>query len=167
MKTNNFTIIIDTREQQPWKFENYTIANTKLDTGDYSIEGLEDILAIERKKSASEFANNVVEKRFVDVVERLSNIKYAFLLLEFDLKDILKYPFGSTVPKKVWNKIRISPAFLMKHILELQMYHNIIVCFCGNSKNAQEMAEYIFNKIFYIEKIKGVKSHEIEKPNTD
>ncbi len=150
---NNFTIIVDTREQQPWDFAHYATAHRKLDTGDYSIEGLENTVCIERKKSASEFANNIVESRFVDVVSRLSNIKYSFLLLEFDLEDLLVYPIGSTVPKKLWNKIKITPAFLVKNILELQINHNIIVYFCGDSSNAQKMAEYILKKIYYIEEI--------------
>ena len=111
-----FTIIIDTREQQPWTFSSYVTASQKLDTGDYSIEGLEHLLCIERKKSASEFANNIIESRFKDVIMRMSNMKYSFLLLEFDLEDLLVYPIGSTVPKKMWDKIKISPAFLVKNI---------------------------------------------------
>jgi ERCC4-type nuclease len=150
---DDFVIIIDTREQQPWSFDHYTKANKKLDTGDYSIEGLETILAIERKKSASEFANNITESRFKDVVERLSHVKYAFLLLEFDLEDILIYPVGSNVPKRLWDKIKISPAFIMKHILELQINHNIKIVFCGDSSNAEKMAEYILKKVNYIERI--------------
>lgn len=53
MTINNedFTIIVDTREQQPWTFEEYVVANKKLDTGDYSIEGLQDFFAIERKRA--------------------------------------------------------------------------------------------------------------------
>jgi ERCC4-type nuclease len=151
---NNFTIIVDTREQQPWVFESYTTANKKLDTGDYSIEGLEHLICVERKKSASEFANNVVESRFKDVIMRMSNIKYAFLLLEFDLEDLLVYPIGSTVPKKMWDKIKISPAFLIKNILELEMSHNIKVFFCGNATNAAKLAEMILKKIHYIEVVK-------------
>jgi len=151
MKINDFTIIIDTREQQPWAFDNYAVANKKLDTGDYSIEGLEHILCIERKKSASEFANNIVESRFKDVIMRMAALKYSFLLLEFDLEDLLIYPIGSTVPKKMWDKIKITPAFLLKNILELQLNHNIIVYFCGNSTNAEKMAEYILKKVHYIE----------------
>jgi ERCC4-type nuclease len=151
---NNFTIIVDTREQQPWVFESYTTANKKLDTGDYSIEGLEHLICVERKKSASEFANNVVESRFKDVIMRMSSIKYAFLLLEFDLEDLLIYPVGSTVPKKMWDKIKISPAFLIKNILELEMSHNIKVFFCGNATNAAKLAEMILKKIHYIEVVK-------------
>ena len=79
MKSTDFTIIIDTREQQPWTFNNHTVANRKLDTGDYSIEGLENILCIERKKSASEFANNIVESRFKDVLMRMNQLKYSFI----------------------------------------------------------------------------------------
>lgn len=152
MKEYDFTVIIDTREQQPWEFSNYAIANRKLDTGDYSIEGLEHLLCIERKKSVSEFANNIVESRFKDVVMRMSQLKYSFLLLEFDLQDIMIYPVGSTVPKRMWDKIKISPAFLLKSILDLQLNHNIIVYFCGDSDNAEKMAEYILKKIFYLEK---------------
>lgn len=154
---NNFTIIVDTREQKPWGFAEYTTAHKKLDTGDYSIEGLENILCIERKQSSSEFANNIVESRFKDVIERMSQIKYAFLLLEFSLEDLLIYPKGSTVPRKMWDKIKISPAFLIKNIIELQLNHNIIVYFCGNSTNAEKMAEYLFKKIHYIEVIKKTK----------
>jgi ERCC4-type nuclease len=154
MKNNDFTIIVDTREQQPWIFDNYTVANRKLDTGDYSIEGLEDLLCIERKKSVSEFANNIVESRFKDVVMRMSQLKYSFLLLEFDLKDVLIYPVGSTVPKKMWDKIKISPAFLIKNLLDLELNHNIKVIYCGSSSNAEKMAEHILKKVHYIEKLR-------------
>lgn len=151
---NNFTIIVDTREQQPWTFESFTVANRKLDTGDYSIEGLEHILCIERKKSSSEFANNIVESRFKDVIERMSSMKYSFLLLEFNLEDLLIYPVGSTVPRKMWDKIKISPAFLIKNILDLQLLHNIQVYFCGDANNAEKLATMIMKKIHYIEVIK-------------
>jgi ERCC4-type nuclease len=159
MNNNNIKIIIDTREQKPWTFANYNTEHKKLDTGDYSVDGLEDILCIERKQSSSEFANNIVESRFKDVIERMSNMKYSFLLLEFDIEDLLIYPVGSTVPRRMWDKIKISPAFLIKNILELQLNHNIIVYFCGNSKNAEKMAEYILKKIHYIEVIKKNKEN--------
>lgn len=156
MKDPNFTIIVDTREQQPWTFDNYTTANKKLDTGDYSIDGLQHVLAIERKKSVSEFANNITESRFKDVAERLSQLKHSFLLLEFDLDDVLIYPVGSNVPKRLWDKIKINPAFIIKHLLELQMFHNVKVIFCGDAENAEKMAIYILKKVFYLEQNNNV-----------
>jgi len=145
---SNFHIIIDTREQQPWSFEHMEKSVSKLDTGDYSLKGLEDIFCIERKGSISEFANNITEKRFQDVVDRLSKVKYAFLLLEFDLEDVLIYPVGSTVPKKMWGKLRVTPKFLLKHLIELQILHNIKVIFCGDSSNAETMALSLMRKIY-------------------
>lgn len=148
---NKFKIIIDTREQQPWEFQNCATASRKLDTGDYSVEGYEDILCLERKKSVSEIANNITEKRFIDVINRMKQYKYSFLILEFDLEDILSYPIGSNVPKHMWNKIKISPGFILKHILELQLYHNIKVLFCGCPTNATKIATALMKKVFEIE----------------
>lgn len=148
MIDNEFTIIIDTREQKPWTFEHHAKANHKLDTGDYSIEGLENIVAIERKRNVAEFANNITEKRFVDVVERLSKIPYSFILFEFDMDQVMSYPIGSDIPKRLWDKIRISPAFLLKHIVDLQINHNIKIVFCGNSENAEKVALSIMRRVY-------------------
>ena len=150
---NNFTIIVDTREQQPWSFPHYAVANRKLDAGDYSIEGLESILSIERKKSVNEIATNIIEPRFKDAIQRLSKHKYAFLLLEFDIDKVLSYPIGSALPKRLWNRTKITPAFLMKHILDWQTQYNIKVIFCGSSSDAEQVAEYIFKKIYRLEQI--------------
>ena len=68
---DDLKIIVDTREQQPWSFDFNEIAVAKLDTGDYSVAGLEEVLCIERKKSVSEIANNIVEKRYKDWTKRM------------------------------------------------------------------------------------------------
>lgn len=148
MIDNEFTIIVDTREQKPWAFDNHAKANTKLDTGDYSIEGLENIVAIERKRNVAEFANNITESRFIDVVDRLSKIPHAFILFEFNMDQVMNYPIGSDIPKRLWNKIRISPSFLIKNIIDLQLNHNIKVVFCGNSSNAEKFALSLMRRIY-------------------
>jgi ERCC4-type nuclease len=148
----NFTIIIDSREQQPWEFSHQTTAVQKLDTGDYSIEGLEDILCIERKKSVSEIANNITEKRFKDVIDRMSKYKYPYMLLEFDLDSILTYPVGSEIPRRMWNKIKISPNFIIKNLLEFQLLHNISIMFCGSASNAERISLSLMNRIYELER---------------
>jgi ERCC4-type nuclease len=142
-----YTIIIDTREQQPWTFDNHITANQKLDTGDYSIQGLEHLLAIERKKSVAEIANNISEKRFVDVLERLSKIPYKFILLEFSLDDVYNFPMGSDIPKKLWPKLKISPKYLLKYLTEIQLNYGIHVIYCGDKSNAEKMAESIMKRV--------------------
>lgn len=149
MINNNFTIIIDTREQTPWTFDHYAKANQKLDTGDYSIQGMENIFCIERKKSVSEVANNIIEPRFNDVLLRLEKIPYAYILLEFGLSEVLSFPIGSSVPKKLWDKIKIRAPFILKHITDWQIKHNIKVFFCESSSNAEILAEYLIKKIYY------------------
>lgn len=145
---SEFTIIVDTREQKPWTFENHAIANTKLDTGDYSIQGLEDILCIERKRNVAEIANNITESRFKDVIDRIKKYKFSFILLEFNIDDVLRYPIGSTIPKKIWSKIRISPQYIMKNLIDLQVENNIHVIFCGSPSTAEQIALSIMNRVY-------------------
>jgi ERCC4-type nuclease len=147
MNLNNFTIIIDTREQQPWEFEHYTTASKKLETGDYSIKGLENLFTIERKKSVSEIANNISENRFDKELKRLEQYSYKFLLLEFSLQDILDYPIGSSVPKKMWEKLKITNKYILKYLTQISINYNIQTFFCGNKSNAEEMAISIIKRI--------------------
>ena len=145
---DDLKIIVDTREQQPWSFDFNEIAVAKLDTGDYSVAGLEEVLCIERKKSVSEIANNIVEKRYKDWTKRMSKYKYKFLMLEFDLVDVYRYPRIPDVPKKLWEKIKVSPKFIIKCLIELQVYYNIQVVFCGDHENAERLALSIMKKVY-------------------
>ena len=145
---DDLKIIVDTREQQPWSFDFNEIAVAKLDTGDYSVAGLEEVLCIERKKSVSEIANNIVEKRYKDRTKRMSKYKYKFLMLEFDLDDVYRYPRIPDVPKKLWEKIKVSPKFIIKCLIELQVYYNIQVVFCGDHENAERLALSIMKKVY-------------------
>lgn len=143
-----FTIIIDTREQHPWEFPYHTTATRKLDTGDYSIEGMEDLLCIERKNGIAEIANNMTESRFKDVIERMSKYKHAYMLIECNYDQLINYPIGSDVPKKIWNKVKISPAFIMKFLTELSVKYNIHVIFCGCPSWAEKTAISIMKRVY-------------------
>jgi hypothetical protein len=147
MDINDFTIIVDTREQTPWEFENYATANKKLDTGDYSIEGLQDIFAIERKRTVSEIANNITEPRFKDVLERLEKFKHKFILLEFTLNNVMDYPVGSTVPKRMWHTLKITSKYILKYLTEINIKYNIHTIYCGNRDNAEEVAISIMKRM--------------------
>lgn len=143
-----FTIIVDTREQIPWEFGLHTTSRQKLDTGDYSIQGLEDKLVIERKRSVGEIANNITESRFKDVLNRMSLIPHKFMLMEFTLEDVYNFPIGSDIPKKFWDKIRISSKYILKYITELQINYDIHVIYCGCAEDAEKMAVSIMKRIY-------------------
>jgi len=126
----NHKIIVDTREKTPWEFENSV--SRKLDVGDYSIEGYESILAVERKATTSEFARNINESRFLDVLDRLDSIRYGFIICEFTMDDVLSFPRNSGIPQKLWNTVRVHPNYILKCILEYQMRYNVNILMCGS-----------------------------------
>ena len=148
MNQDPFTIIIDTREQIPWEFGFHNTAKKKLDTGDYTIEGFENILAIERKKSVSEIATNLSESRFSDVLDRLNKIKHSYMVFEFSLDEVYSFPVGSDIPKKLWDKLRISGNYIIKRLIEIQLKYNIQVVFCGDSDNAEKFSASLMKRIY-------------------
>lgn len=147
-KQEDFTIIVDSREQLPWEFGFHTTSRKKLNTGDYSIEGMESIFTIERKMSVSEIATNITENRFKDVLDRLSKIPHAYMIMEFDVEDIYTFPVGSDIPKKMWDKLRIKGNYIMKILMQASIDNNIHVLFCGDSSNAERTAISLIKRIY-------------------
>jgi ERCC4-type nuclease len=92
------TILVDTREQTPLDFTRFSnwIGETKkhkLTIGDYSIEGMENILAIERK-SLTDLITTLMQnrKRFFKLCEKLAKYRWRALLVEASYEEI-KSPY--------------------------------------------------------------------------
>jgi hypothetical protein len=147
-KQQDFTIVVDSREQLPWEFGFHTTSRQKLDTGDYSIQGLENIFTIERKMSVSEIATNITENRFKNVLDRLSKISHSYMIMEFDTDDVYNFPVGSDIPKRLWDKLRIKGNYIMKTLLEASINHNIQLLFCGDANNAERTAISLIKRIY-------------------
>ncbi|NBX98197.1 hypothetical protein EBQ81_05045 [bacterium] len=147
MNNTDFTIIIDTREQHPWEFPEFAVANRKLDTGDYSIEGLEKIFTIERKRTVSEVAGNISEQRFTKELQRMKPYKHKFILMEFTLNSLLDYPVGSTVPKKLWSNLKITGKYILKYLTDISIKYDVHIIYCGSKDNAEEMALSIMKRM--------------------
>ena len=156
-KTNPFTIIKDSREQEGYTFEASNsryhtckgMVVRKLDTGDYSLEGLEDKICIERKASVVEFANNIGHDtvRFTKEIERMKPFPYKFLILEFSLSDLMEFPERSGIPEEDWGKLKVTNKFMLRRIMEYQMHHDIHVIFCDSKKNAKWTVLSILKRI--------------------
>jgi ERCC4-type nuclease len=91
-------VLIDTREQVPLTFSRFPnwIAGEKrqkLKIGDYSVQGMEHLLAIERK-TLSDIATTVMQQRlrFFKMCEQLAQYKWRALLIEASYEDI-KSPY--------------------------------------------------------------------------
>lgn len=146
---NKYTVIRDTREQEGWWFpENGECEGTvekKLDTGDYSIIGLENKFVIERKRNTSEFSQNINEDRFYRELDRLESFEFPYLLLEFTLDDIFRFPVNSGIPKFKWSKLRLTPQYILKRLLEIEIQYKTRIIFAGD--RGMEMAELLFKYV--------------------
>lgn len=143
-----YQVIKDTREQLGWDFvptDNClgTVVRT-LGTGDYSIEGLENRLVIERKGTLSEFAQNIFQKRFENELVRLDEYDAAFIILEFDMDTIFNFPVGSGIPKSKWDKLRVNKWLILKKLFEIEFKHKVKIVFAG--KYGKEVAASIFKR---------------------
>lgn len=153
--TDRFLIIRDTREKDGWDFpESNSCAGMiikKLDTGDYSLKGYEDMICIERKKSSGEIANNISQMRFKKELERMRNFKYRFIVCEFPFKDLKQFPLNSGIPERALSSLRISNNYLMRFISEIQILYGINVVFADNKETAVHAVYNIFKRITEIE----------------
>lgn len=80
-------IVIDTREQRPYQIDDAIRA--KLDAGDYSVEGYESRIAIERK-SLDDWIGTILRnrERFARELARLSAYDFAAVVVEGTVADI-------------------------------------------------------------------------------
>lgn len=147
----NYVVVRDTREKDEhgWVFSAYGNCRgtqfNKLDTGDYSILGMESIVCIERKGSISEFAQNILQDRFEREMERMRSFKYAFILLEFDMDTLIGFPASIKLPKYLQGKIKISGRFILRRMLEIEIKYGVHFILCG--QNGKDVASQLFKLI--------------------
>lgn len=97
-QTKLLSIIIDTREQLPYSFNPQRVRAIRraLPAGDYSIEGMETKVAVERK-SLDDFAQTVIKNRnrFHAELKKLQTYDFACVIVEADLRDIVRGNYTS------------------------------------------------------------------------
>jgi len=100
-----FTIIVDTSEQHPYRFDCIPgdaknkgeflfvpLEYKSLETGDYSIKGMEHLVSVERKSLSDAYGTfGGGRKRFVRELERFRAMEFGAVVIEADWKAILKY----------------------------------------------------------------------------
>lgn len=147
-----FKIVRDTREQQGYLFSEDPqycagMEIRKLDTGDYSLDGYENLVCIERKASTGELAGNLSEGRFDREIQRMPAYSHRFMVFEFSLNDVLTFPVNSGIPEDKWPKLRISSKYMLRRIVEMQMA-GVQVVFCDNKIRARHFTWYLLKRLF-------------------
>lgn len=86
-------IAIDTRENLRYMFDGYESFRTTLATGDYSLEGFEDRLAVERKNHSDAWGCLTDgRKRFERCLERLALLDRAAIVIEASMAEFVVPP---------------------------------------------------------------------------
>ena len=145
MTKQPFTIIIDTREQRPYTFQNIrpeprqTITQGLL-TGDYSIVGLEDRVCIERKSLTDLFSSvGTGRARFEREMTRMSKMDYSALVIESRLSNIFTNP-----P----DRSKMNPKAVFRTLISWSIKYNVHVWPVWN-RDAGEKITYLLLKNFY------------------
>lgn len=146
---NRFKIIVDTDEKKPWVFQEDNMClgeiHKALHVGDYSIEGLEDKFFIERKSTVAELAKNINESRWPRWLEKTKSVPHRFMICEFGYYDIDAFP--SRLPKRVRDKIRVTPKYIHKCIAQMEIKYDLHIKLCNNRESAFKAAGCLLKRM--------------------
>jgi hypothetical protein len=146
-------IIRDTREKsghgwfwEPDAYYDGTVVQ-KVDTGDYTLRGYEKIFSIDRKGCVSEWANNLISDAFYREMERSKSLKHFWILLEFNMHDLLVFPKWSGIPKRQQKYMKMTGPVILAKTLNLNVsYPQVQVIFCGKV-HGKQVARSIFKRM--------------------
>lgn len=128
------TIVIDTREQEPYSFDSRLVAAVRraLPAGDYSVEGLEDEVAVERK-SLDDFVGTVIHARprFQQELRKLARYRAACVVVEAGVADVLQQRYRG----------QAHPNAVMGSALSIILDHRVPVVFCGGRQAACQFVQ--------------------------
>jgi len=126
-------IIIDTDEKYAWKFPAHIhTIRKKIKTADYSIEGYELELAIERKSKADMYGTlSSGIKNFLNELERFSYMKYRLIIIDdCTLAEFLEEPEHTSKPAQE----------VIKSLISLSVKYDVPVLFTGTRQLAAAWA---------------------------
>jgi DNA excision repair protein ERCC-4 len=126
-------IAVDTREQNPLKFSRLQAVSFALFTGDYSIRGLENQFAVERK-SIDDIVNcclSTQRERFEHELHRLRGFRFKRLLVIGTREDIAAGHYHS----------RISPKAVLATLDAFEVRYDLPVVFTETPEAAAKLIE--------------------------
>lgn len=167
-----FTVVVDKQEKSPWdfSFDKRCVGSVvdHLKEGDYTTREIlelenklgKKLLGIERKASSGEISTNLgkYKDRFFREMERLSEYEHKYLILEFDLQTLLRFPEDSGIPKKLWyrtnhegkkvRRIRMNGKFMETRLNTINALYDVEIIYAGNKQNAVDIAANIFEQVY-------------------
>lgn len=128
-------VAIDTREQKPYRFARFEVKT--LASGDYSIVGLEERIAIERKTRQDAYASlGQGRARFERELQRLSHFDYAAIVIETSLPGFLEAPAFS----------KMNPKAAAGSIAAWSVKYRVCVFFAGDRPHGNALTRQLLEK---------------------
>ena len=145
MKSSHPVILIDTREQTPFTLDGYETRIATLKTGDYSLEGYADKVAVERKSKEDAYGCvGASRRRFLECLERLSDLDRAAIVIERSIED-----FSSNPPERT----RVDSRMAVGSYISWSCKYRIPVFWCHNKLYAERITvRFLFAYLKHVAK---------------
>jgi len=135
---SSFVIVIDTRENLPYKFPVASVTK-KLQSGDYSIVGLENQVAVERKTRQDGYQSlGQGRKRFENEFRRLSEFKFSAVVIESSIIDFLEQPAYT----------KMDPHAAINSLISWMVKYKVCVIWAGDRLHGSAMTFRILEKFW-------------------
>lgn len=126
-----FIIAVDQREQRPFPLLGFAFMRKLIKTGDYSIIGFEDKVAVERKSYADAWGSmSLGRARFERCVRRMAEMDRAAIVIECSLAALERQP--SYIQ-------RTTPASVIGGLLSYSAQFALPVFFCDTREHAERV----------------------------
>jgi ERCC4-type nuclease len=126
-----FVIVYDTREIKPFPLLGFAALRKTLKTGDYSIQGLEDRVTVERKSVADLWGSMTTGRaRFERCVRRMAEMDRAAIVIEGSLTQ------AAIQPSRVE---RVVPASVIGGLISWSCQFALPVWFCETREQAERV----------------------------
>jgi DNA excision repair protein ERCC-4 len=122
-------IVVDTREQRPYLFPHFV--SKALKAGDYSLEGFESRVAVERKSKEDAYGSlGSGRQRFEAEWLRLSKLDYGGIVIESGLPDFLREPPAYSL---------MNPRAALCTLVAWSIKYGVPVWFAGDRRHAKAL----------------------------
>jgi DNA excision repair protein ERCC-4 len=133
-KAGPVTIVIDTREQEGYSFDPRLAATVRraLPAGDYSVAGMENTVAVERK-SLDDFVSTVIHSRarFRKELRKLAEYRAACVVVEAGLLEVMLHRYRGDA----------HPNAVVGNALSIILDFRIPVFFCSSRQAACQFVQ--------------------------
>lgn len=137
---SELVVVIDTREQAPFRFPGTKVKFAALPAGDYSIDGFTDKLAIERK-TLGDFLSSIGRgrERFKRELEKMGKLPVSAIVVEADFSHVSggQHPISKMPPEA-------ATATMVAIWLD---YHVPVFC-CANRVEAEKFVLRTLQRFF-------------------